>query len=59
MTSFRDFDHDKDWSYLRPAAGKSWLHFESQGDDSYELVVPVEWPTRVCLFVTLYPNGVR
>ena len=46
MTSFRDFAGDKDWSYLRPAAGKDWLTFEDQGDGSYELVVPPQWPTR-------------
>ena len=46
MTSFRDFASDKDWSYLRPAAGKNWLTFEDQGDGSHELVVPPEWPTR-------------
>ena len=46
MTSFRDFASDKDWSYLRPAAGKDWLTFEDQRDGSYELVVPPQWPTR-------------
>jgi hypothetical protein len=47
MTSNRDFDKDKEWSHLRPSAGKGWLIFEDQGDASYELVVPVDWPTRV------------
>lgn len=47
MTSFRDFTTDKEWNYLRPASGKEWLIFENQGDETYELIVPKEWPTRV------------
>ena len=49
MTSFRDFDNDEEWNYLRPSAGKGWLIFEDQGDGSYELVVPQDWPTRVSM----------
>lgn len=54
MTSFRDFENDKEWNYLRPSAGKDWLKFEDQGDGTYELVVPKEWPTRVsgCLILS-------
>jgi acyl-coenzyme A synthetase/AMP-(fatty) acid ligase len=48
MTSFRDFENDKDWSHLRTTeASRKWLNFEDQGDGSAELIVPEAWPTRV------------
>ena len=47
MTSFRFFDSDRDWSYLRTSAGKDRLLFEKAADESFELVVPEDWPTRV------------
>lgn len=47
MTSFRAFDEDKEWSYLRPSLGITWLQFEDQETGSFELVVPKHWPTRV------------
>jgi acyl-coenzyme A synthetase/AMP-(fatty) acid ligase len=51
MSSYRDFDADKDWSWLRvpDKLGQQWLKFESiseQEADVYELVVSSEWPTK-------------
>lgn len=54
MTSFRDFENDNEWNYLRPSAGKEWFSFEDQGDGRFELIVPKEWPTRVRSFQFMF-----
>ncbi|KAM3424878.1 hypothetical protein BST61_g6854 [Cercospora zeina] len=41
MSSHRDYDHDREWEYLRPDGG---LKFEERDDGLYELVVPPTWP---------------
>lgn len=51
MSSYRDFDRDKDWSWLRvpDELGQRWLRFEpspDQASDVYELVVSSSWPTK-------------
>ena len=51
MSSYRDFDMDKDWSWLRipDELGQRWLCFEpspDQSSDAYELVVSTDWPTK-------------
>lgn len=51
MSSYREFDQDKEWSWLRLSdqLGKSWLKFEAvvkQGPNVYELIVSSHWPTK-------------
>ncbi|UZJ51514.1 hypothetical protein CBS101457_000834 [Exobasidium rhododendri] len=51
MSSFRDFESDKDWSWLRldDKLGRSWLRFEPDadpGNKTYELIVSSQWPTK-------------
>lgn len=52
MSSHRDYDSDKKWSWLRNhGLGLKLLHFESVSDSEdqnlYELVVDRKWSTRV------------
>jgi hypothetical protein len=52
MSSFRDFENDKEWEYLRNACGDEWLNFEEQEDgETAELVVMKGWPCLVSLFI--------
>jgi acyl-coenzyme A synthetase/AMP-(fatty) acid ligase len=52
MSSFRDFEVDKEWSWLRipDELGQSLLLFEGQkeqaGQDLFELVVSSKWPSK-------------
>ena len=49
MTSFRDFRSDDAWNHLRTSeSSRKSLVFEDQGDESFELIVPQSWPSRVC-----------
>ena len=52
MSSHRDYENDKEWSWLRnQGLGLQLLHFEPVGDSEdenmYELVVDAKWTTRV------------
>ena len=47
MSSWRDFENDKEWSYLRDVGQEKMLQFESQADDLAELVVDKDWPSLV------------
>jgi hypothetical protein len=52
MSSYRDYDTDKEWSWLRnDSLGLTLLHFEAVGnseeENMYELVVDQKWSTRV------------
>lgn len=52
MSSWRDFDNDKAWSWLRinESTSEHWLRFEPRsehGEGLYELVVSSEWPTKI------------
>lgn len=47
MSSWRDFENDKAWSYLRDVGQEKMLQFESQADDLAELVVDKDWPSLV------------
>ena len=51
MSSFRDFENDKEWSWLRipDKLGQRLLRFERVGDSSeevFELVVSAQWPAK-------------
>jgi len=50
MSSFRDFEIDKEWSWLRlpDELGQSWLRFEAAADekDIFELIVSSKWPSK-------------
>jgi hypothetical protein len=51
MSSHRDYDDDREWSWLRnDGLGLRLLHFEPVADsnDMFELVVSKSWSTRVC-----------
>ncbi|GJE91273.1 hypothetical protein PsYK624_074220 [Phanerochaete sordida] len=59
MSSHRDYDHDKEWIWLRnDGLGLELLHFEpvsdSADEDLSELVVDKQWSTRV---VSNRPDG--
>lgn len=52
MTSFRDFETDKAWNYVRSKTPSAktvarYLHFNEQHDGSLELVVKPGWPGKV------------
>lgn len=47
-SSYRDFDVDKEWQYLRTTNQEDLLRFEARGDEKYELIVLPQWPHRVC-----------
>lgn len=52
MSSHRDYEDDKEWSWLRNhGPGIQLLQFEHMGDSEgeamYELVVDKKWSTRV------------
>ena len=44
LSSYRDFDEDHDWDYLRSHTGAEHLSFESQDSGLSELVVKPGWP---------------
>ncbi|KAI0841918.1 acetyl-CoA synthetase-like protein [Hypoxylon sp. FL0890] len=44
MSSHRDYDKDKQWQYLRPVKGSTFLSFEPRDDSLAELVVKPNWP---------------
>ncbi|KAF8839463.1 L-aminoadipate-semialdehyde dehydrogenase [Paxillus ammoniavirescens] len=53
MTSFRDFDTDKEWDWVRAKGPyintgvNEYMRFEDQGDGTYELYVLDGWHTKV------------
>lgn len=53
MTSFRDFESDGDWLWLRASGPhahpllKQYISFVDQGDGKHELVMKPGWPTAV------------
>ncbi|KAI5790287.1 hypothetical protein EDC01DRAFT_788548 [Geopyxis carbonaria] len=44
MTSYRHFDSDKAWNYLRVPEDEQYLQFEPRENDLYELVIKPGWP---------------
>ncbi|KAG1719306.1 L-aminoadipate-semialdehyde dehydrogenase [Suillus lakei] len=60
MTSFRDFETDKDWNWLRAKGPyvktkvNEYLRFEPRSGDTYELLVLDGWPSKV---MTNQPDG--
>ncbi|KAF2740456.1 acetyl-CoA synthetase-like protein [Polyplosphaeria fusca] len=44
LSSYRDFNSDKDWQYLRDESPSNILLFESREDGLSELVVQRNWP---------------
>jgi acyl-coenzyme A synthetase/AMP-(fatty) acid ligase len=48
LSSFRDFEVDKDWQYLRNYNPSNLVEFEPRDDDLAELVVKPGWPHMVC-----------
>ncbi|KAG1723799.1 putative aminoadipate reductase [Suillus lakei] len=60
MTSFRDFETDKDWNWPRAKGPymktkvNEYLRFEPRGGDTYELFVLDGWPMKV---MTNQPDG--
>ncbi|KAG1808219.1 L-aminoadipate-semialdehyde dehydrogenase [Suillus subaureus] len=60
MTSFRDFETDKDWNWTRAKGPhvksnvNDYLRFEHRGGDTYELFVLDGWPMKV---MTNQPDG--
>ncbi|KAG8879407.1 hypothetical protein FRB97_001634 [Tulasnella sp. 331] len=46
MTSFRDYDNDKDWIWLRLRGFAPFAIFEDQGDGTCELIVLDGWPSK-------------
>lgn len=49
MSSHRDYENDKEWSYLRSGSGMEKIKFEEQDDGLVELVVMEGWPHKVSL----------
>ncbi|KAE8243855.1 hypothetical protein A4X13_0g6920 [Tilletia indica] len=51
MSSWRDFESDKEWSWLRiqDEASVQWLDFQERPEEGglYELVVRSGWPTKI------------
>ena len=47
MSSYRDFDKDKEWQYLRSDPSKGHIKFEPQEDGLAELVIQPDWPHMV------------
>ncbi|KAH7929842.1 putative aminoadipate reductase [Leucogyrophana mollusca] len=60
MTSFRDFETDKDWNWVRAKGPfvksnvNDYMRFEDRGDGKYELYVLDGWHTKV---MTNQPDG--
>lgn len=60
MTSFRDFETDKGWNWVRAKGPHTnsnvinYLRFEPRGGDTYELFVLDGWPMKV---MTNQPDG--
>ncbi|KAH7912004.1 L-aminoadipate-semialdehyde dehydrogenase [Hygrophoropsis aurantiaca] len=60
MTSFRDFETDKDWNWVRAKGPfvktnvNDYLRFEDRGDGKFELYVLDGWHTKV---MTNQPDG--
>ena len=60
MTSFRDFDTDKAWNWVRAKGPYThtgihkYLRFEPRGSDTYELYVLDGWHTKVGPMYTLF-----
>ncbi|KAE8269789.1 hypothetical protein A4X09_0g2553 [Tilletia walkeri] len=58
MSSWRDFESDKEWSWLRidDETSVQWLEFQERPEEGglYELVVRSGWPTKI---VTNGPDG--
>ncbi|PWN45585.1 acetyl-CoA synthetase-like protein [Ceraceosorus guamensis] len=58
MSSWRDFEQDKEWSWLRlvDGASREWLRWEQRPEEGglYELVVTRDWPTKM---VSNAPDG--
>jgi thioester reductase-like protein len=44
LSSYRDFEKDKDWDYLRADTGAQHLSFEPRQDGLFELIVQSGWP---------------
>lgn len=44
LSSYRDFENDKEWDYLRSDTGTKQLSFEPQESGLFELVVKPGWP---------------
>lgn len=44
LSSFRDFEKDEEWDYLRSNTGAEHLSFEPQESGLFELVVQPGWP---------------
>jgi thioester reductase-like protein len=44
LSSYRDFESDKSWDYLRSNTGTEHLLFESRDDGLVELIVKPGWP---------------
>ncbi|KIW13574.1 hypothetical protein PV08_08763 [Exophiala spinifera] len=44
MSSYREFQKDKEWQYLRVRPGQGYLKFEPQEDGLSELVIQAGWP---------------
>ncbi|ERF68364.1 hypothetical protein EPUS_06780 [Endocarpon pusillum Z07020] len=44
LSSYRDFEKDEDWDYLRSDTGAERLSFEPQDNGLVELVVKAGWP---------------
>ncbi|CAO1638193.1 unnamed protein product [Sympodiomycopsis kandeliae] len=51
MSSFRDFDTDKEWNWLRidDQLGQEWIDFREDNDNPglCELIVTKKWPTKL------------
>jgi hypothetical protein len=47
MSSYRDFNKDKAWDYLRVSNDTTGISFECQSDGTQELVVLPDWPHMV------------
>ncbi|PWN87368.1 acetyl-CoA synthetase-like protein [Acaromyces ingoldii] len=52
MSSWRDFDNDKEWSWLRVTdqTSEQWLKFQARsehGEGLHELIVSSYWPTKI------------
>lgn len=56
LSSYRDFDRDKDWQYLRNYNPSNLLDFEKREDGLAELVIRPGWPHMVRMDST-YDNN--
>jgi hypothetical protein len=59
MTSFRDFETDKGWNWVRAKGPHTnsnvinYLRFEPRGGDTYELFVLDGWPMKASIYLPL------